>query len=97
MNTPFQWVKQVASHYGGTTNPMVISWPDKIPAAQHGKLRHQWHHVIDVVSAFGFALLSCILFHLFSSFLCSTQPTHPFPKHRLPPFWRPWPSLLLPW
>ena len=29
-NTPFQWVKQVASHLGGTRNPMVITWPAKI-------------------------------------------------------------------
>lgn len=48
MNTPFQWVKQVASHYGGTTNPMIVSWPAKITEENHGQLRHQWHHVIDV-------------------------------------------------
>jgi len=46
MDTPFQWVKQVASHYGGTRNGLVISWPDRIKA---GGLRSQWHHVIDIV------------------------------------------------
>ena len=30
MNTPFQWTKQVASHFGGTRNPMIISWPARI-------------------------------------------------------------------
>lgn len=31
-NTPFQWTKQVASHYGGTRNPLVVHWPDGIDA-----------------------------------------------------------------
>jgi arylsulfatase len=47
MCTPFQWTKQIASHYGGTRNPMVISWPKGIPA--RGELRTQWHHCIDIV------------------------------------------------
>ncbi len=47
MCTPFQWTKQVASHYGGTRNGMVISWPKGI-AAKNG-LRTQWHHCIDIV------------------------------------------------
>ena len=37
MNTPFQWTKQIASHFGGVRNPLVISWPDKIKAK--GELR----------------------------------------------------------
>lgn len=45
-NTPFQWMKQVASHYGGTRNPLVVHWPDGIEA--RGELRSQWHHVNDV-------------------------------------------------
>jgi arylsulfatase A-like enzyme len=45
-DTPFQWTKQVASHYGGTRNGMVISWPAGIKDA--GGIRTQWHHVIDV-------------------------------------------------
>ena len=45
-DTPFQWTKQVASHYGGTRNGMVISWPARITDA--GGIRTQWHHVIDV-------------------------------------------------
>lgn len=47
MNTPFQWTKQVASHFGGTRNGMVISWPNRIKA--RGEMRTQFHHVIDVV------------------------------------------------
>ena len=47
MNTPFQWGKQVASHFGGTRNPLVISWPNRIK--DHGGIRSQFHHVIDVV------------------------------------------------
>jgi arylsulfatase A-like enzyme len=47
MNTPFQWVKAVASHYGGTANGMVISWPARIK--NRAGIRPQWHHVIDVV------------------------------------------------
>jgi arylsulfatase A-like enzyme len=47
MNAPFQWTKQVASHFGGTRNPMVIHWPKGIKTK--GELRNQFHHVIDVV------------------------------------------------
>ena len=46
MDTPFQWTKQIASHYGGTRNGMVISWPERIKDV--GSLRSQWHHVIDI-------------------------------------------------
>ena len=45
-NTPFQWTKQVASHFGGTRNAMVLSWPARIKEV--GGLRSQFHHVIDV-------------------------------------------------
>ena len=45
-NTPFQWGKQVASHLGGTRNPMVISWPERINDA--GGLRAQFTHCIDI-------------------------------------------------
>jgi arylsulfatase A-like enzyme len=47
MNTPFQWTKQVASHFGGTRNPMIISWPAKIK--DKGGLRSQFLHTIDIV------------------------------------------------
>ncbi|WP_235506713.1 arylsulfatase [Altererythrobacter sp. Root672] len=47
MNTPFQWTKQVASHFGGTRNPMIVSWPDRIK--DKGGLRDQFLHVIDIV------------------------------------------------
>lgn len=45
-NTPFQWGKQMASHLGGTRDPMVVSWPNRIKA--RGDLRSQFTHVIDV-------------------------------------------------
>jgi arylsulfatase len=47
MNTPFQWTKQVASHFGGTRNPMIISWPARIKDKRG--LRSQFMHVIDIV------------------------------------------------
>ncbi|KUI00340.1 arylsulfatase [Mycolicibacterium acapulense] len=46
-DTPFQWTKQVASHFGGTRNSMVVSWPRQI--TDHGAVRSQFHHVIDVL------------------------------------------------
>lgn len=46
MNTPFQWGKQIASHFGGVRNPLVIAWPDRIKDA--GGIRSQFHHVIDI-------------------------------------------------
>jgi arylsulfatase A-like enzyme len=45
-NTPFQWTKQIASHFGGTRNGMVLHWPKGIRA--QGEVRSQFHHVIDV-------------------------------------------------
>lgn len=46
MDTPFQWTKQVASHLGGTRNPMIVKWPARFDAA--GEIRTQFTHVIDV-------------------------------------------------
>ena len=46
MDTPFQWTKQIASHFGGTRNGMVISWPGRINDT--GGIRTQFHHVIDI-------------------------------------------------
>ena len=46
-DTPFQWCKQVASHFGGTRQGMCMSWPGHI--ADSGGLRTQFHHVIDIV------------------------------------------------
>jgi arylsulfatase len=46
-NTPFQWVKQVASHLGGTRNPMVVTWPRRIKP--DGQMRDQFLHLIDVM------------------------------------------------
>jgi arylsulfatase len=47
MDTPFQWTKQVASHFGGTRNGLVISWPKRIK--QTGEVRSQFCSVIDIV------------------------------------------------
>jgi arylsulfatase A-like enzyme len=47
MDTPYQWTKQIASHWGGTRNGTIIRWPRGIEA--RGEMRHQFHHVIDVV------------------------------------------------
>jgi arylsulfatase len=47
MDAPFQWSKQIASHYGGTANGLVVSWPARIK--QVGQMRTQWHHVIDIM------------------------------------------------
>ncbi|GAA4859446.1 arylsulfatase [Saccharopolyspora rosea] len=47
MNTPYQWTKQVASHFGGTRDGMIVHWPRGI--AENGGIRHQFHHVIDVL------------------------------------------------
>ncbi len=46
LNTPYQWTKQVASHWGGTRNGTVIHWPKGMRS--RGELRSQFHHVIDV-------------------------------------------------
>ncbi len=46
MNTPYQYTKQVASHWGGTRNGLIVHWPGGIRAK--GELRHQFHHVIDI-------------------------------------------------
>lgn len=47
MNTPFQYYKQVASHFGGVRNAMVVSWPHGIAA--RGAIRTQFHYVTDLV------------------------------------------------
>jgi len=46
-DTPFKWVKQVASHFGGTRQGMAISWPRMIK--DKGGIRNQFHHMIDIV------------------------------------------------
>ena len=46
MDTPYQWTKQVASHWGGTRNGTIVHWPKGIKAK--GEVRSQFHHVIDV-------------------------------------------------
>jgi arylsulfatase A-like enzyme len=46
-DTPFKWTKQVASHFGGTRQGMVVAWPGHIKDA--GGIRSQFHHMIDIV------------------------------------------------
>lgn len=45
-DTPFQWTKQVASHFGGTRNGLVVSWPARLQG--HGEVRSQFGHVNDI-------------------------------------------------
>jgi arylsulfatase A-like enzyme len=45
-NTPYQWTKQVASHWGGTRNGTIVHWPKGIKSK--GEVRSQFHHVIDI-------------------------------------------------
>jgi arylsulfatase A-like enzyme len=46
MDTPYQWTKQIASHWGGTRNGTIVHWPGGVTAK--GEIRQQFHHVIDV-------------------------------------------------
>ncbi|MBX3418437.1 MAG: arylsulfatase [Pirellulaceae bacterium] len=46
MCAPYQWTKQVGSHWGGTRNGTVVHWPKGIKAK--GEIRTQFTHVIDV-------------------------------------------------
>ena len=46
MCTPYQWTKQVASHWGGTRNGTIVHWPNGFTSK--GEIRHQFTHVIDV-------------------------------------------------
>jgi arylsulfatase A-like enzyme len=48
MDTPYQWTKQVASHWGGTRNGTIVHWPRGIQAK--GGIRSQFHHVIDLAA-----------------------------------------------
>ena len=46
MDTPFKWMKQVASHFGGTSQGVAMSWPGHIKDV--GGIRRQFHHIIDI-------------------------------------------------
>jgi len=46
MDAPYQWTKQVASHWGGTRNGTIVHWPEGIKAK--GEIRSQFCHVIDI-------------------------------------------------
>ena len=46
LNSPFPWAKQVASHLGGITDPLIVSWPAKLSA--RGAVRRQFSHIVDI-------------------------------------------------
>ncbi len=48
MDTPYQWTKQVASHFGGTRNGTIVHWPRGMEA--RGQMRTQFAHVIDIAA-----------------------------------------------
>ena len=48
MDTPYQWTKQVASHWGGTRNGTIVHWPNGFEAK--GEVRSQFGHVIDIAA-----------------------------------------------
>ena len=48
MDTPYQWTKQVASHWGGTRNGTIVHWTNGIDS--RGEVRSQFHHVIDIAA-----------------------------------------------
>ncbi|MFV2039447.1 MAG: arylsulfatase, partial [Acidimicrobiales bacterium] len=48
MDTPYQWTKQVASHWGGTRNGTIVHWPAGFDSS--GEIRQQFHHVIDIAT-----------------------------------------------
>lgn len=48
-NTPFQWTKLVAGHFGGSRNGMVVSWPQKLKG-HGGEVRSQFGHVNDIAA-----------------------------------------------
>ncbi len=47
-DTPYQWTKQVASHWGGTRNAAIVHWPNGF--GERGQVRTQFSHVIDVAA-----------------------------------------------
>jgi arylsulfatase len=47
LDTPFKWMKQIPSFFGGVRNGMAISWPARIK--DKGGIREQFHHVVDIV------------------------------------------------
>ena len=62
LDSPFQWFKQVASHFGGTRNGMALRWPSRVP--DPGGLRTQFHHVTDIyptlLAAAGIEAPACV-------------------------------------
>ena len=48
MDTPYQWTKQIASHWGGTRNGTIVHWP--AGSAPRTRSAQQFHHVIDIAA-----------------------------------------------
>lgn len=46
--SPFKWEKLIASHFGGTRNPLIVSWPARIKNV--GGIRPQFSHVTDIAA-----------------------------------------------
>ena len=46
MDTPFKWTKRIASHFGGTRDPLIVSWLARIK--DQGGLRTQFSHLNDI-------------------------------------------------
>ena len=70
MNTPYQWTKQVASHFGGTRNGTIVHWPKGIKGK--GEIRSQFCHVIDIAPTI---LEAAGLPHPTLSTACSRRPS----------------------
>ena len=68
-DTPFSWTKQIASHFGGTRQGVCVSWPGHIK--DRGGIRHQFHHVIDVVPT----ILECC--RSAAARICGRHPAEP--------------------
>jgi arylsulfatase len=45
-STPFKGTKLMGAYFGGTRNPMVVSWPKGIQPDE--TMRSQFHHVVDI-------------------------------------------------
>ena len=46
-STPFKMFKRYANYSGGTSDPLIISWPKGIKS--RGEVRNQYHHAVDIV------------------------------------------------
>jgi arylsulfatase A-like enzyme len=51
LSNPHKIARSIGSHYGGIANPLLVSWPKRIPASERGSIRTQWSHVNDIGKA----------------------------------------------